>query len=75
MKRAGFTLIEILIVVGITVFFKEGMSEEEIEALGNQIGEDRRVRRMKFTSAEEAWEKYKKVFCGIGDMLQKWGEW
>ena len=38
-----------------------GLSEEEIKALGNRIGEDRRVRRIKFTSAEEAWEKYKKV--------------
>ncbi len=55
--------------VGITVFFKEGMSEEEIKALGNRIGEDRRVKRMKFTSAEEAWEKYKKVYFSGNEHL------
>ena len=35
--------------VGISLFFKEGLSEEEIRALGERIGEDKRVKRMKFT--------------------------
>ena len=55
--------------VGITVFFKEGMSEEEIRKLGTQIGEDKRVKRMKFTSAEEAWENYKKIYFSGNEKL------
>lgn len=55
--------------VGITVFFKEGMSQEEIRKLGEEIGRDSRVKRMKFTSAEEAWEKYKKVYFSGNEHL------
>lgn len=45
--------------VGITVFFDEGMEEEEILALGTQIGDRPEVDSMTYISAEEAWEKFK----------------
>ncbi len=45
--------------VGITVFFDEGMKEEEILALGEMIGERSEVSSMTYISAEEAWEKFK----------------
>lgn len=48
--------------VGITVFFDEGMEEEEILALGEMIGDRSEVASMTYTSAEEAWEKFKEEY-------------
>ena len=45
--------------VGITVFFDEGMKENEILALGQLIGDREEVATMTYISAEEAWEKFK----------------
>lgn len=55
--------------VGITVFFREGLSEQDIQDLGNRIGERPEVRRVKYTSAEEAWENYKKVYFAGNEKL------
>ena len=48
--------------VGVTVFFDEGLSEEEIQALGELIGARSEVADMRYVSAEEAWETYKKDY-------------
>ena len=48
--------------VGITVFFDEALSQEEITAIGQEIGGWGEVREMRFTSAEEAWENFKEVY-------------
>ena len=45
--------------VGITVFFDEGMKEDEILKLGKLIGDREEVATMTYISAEEAWEKFK----------------
>lgn len=45
--------------VCITVFFDNGMTEDEIKELGDKIGKLEVVARMKYTSPEEAWEKFK----------------
>lgn len=45
--------------VGITVFFDEGISEEQIGAIGEKISSRGEVSRIQFVSAEEAWEKFK----------------
>ncbi|MBQ6075820.1 MAG: permease-like cell division protein FtsX [Lachnospiraceae bacterium] len=55
--------------VGITVFFREGLSEQDILDLGNRISERPEVRRVKYTSAEEAWENYKKVYFAGNEKL------
>ena len=47
---------------GVTVFFDEGLSEEEIQALGEVIGARSEVADMRYVSAEEAWETYKKDY-------------
>ena len=47
--------------VGISVFFDESLSQEEIETIGQEIGTWREVREMRFTSAEEAWDTFKAV--------------
>ena len=40
--------------VGVTIFFDEGMSEDEMKAIGKKIAERPEVDRMEFTSGEEA---------------------
>ena len=55
--------------VGVTIFFEEGMTEEEIKAVGTELAKYPDVARMKFTSAEEAWENYKKVYFAGNEHL------
>ena len=45
--------------LGVTVFFVEGIKQEQIEAIGNEIKADNRVDKCEYTSAEEAWEGFK----------------
>lgn len=46
--------------VGISIFFEQGVTEEQIEQIGNQIKLRDEVATMEYISADEAWEKYKK---------------
>lgn len=46
--------------VGITVFFDEGLSSATKEDIGKAIREISEVKEVNYTSAEEAWEEYKK---------------
>ena len=48
--------------LGITVFFDDGLDDESIAALGDQIASWGEVREMIFTSAQLAWESFKEVF-------------
>lgn len=48
--------------VGVTVFFEEGINEEQITTIGDKIQERKEVRKINFISAEEAWEKCQKEF-------------
>ena len=41
--------------VGVTIFFDEGMSEDEMKGIGKKIAVKPEVDRMEFTSGEEAW--------------------
>lgn len=45
--------------VGITVLFDEGLTEEEIAEIGEQIKESVQVSSMDYTSAQEAWDSFK----------------
>lgn len=45
--------------VAVTVFFDEGLSEEEIQAIGEKIQARDEVSEAVFVSAEESWEQYK----------------
>ena len=55
--------------VGVTIFFDEGLSESEIRQIGEKLGDYKGVQRMKFTSAEEAWENYKKIYFSGNEHL------
>lgn len=57
--------------VGITVFFNEGMKEEDIRKIGEKIGANTEVARMVFTSADAAWEDFREVyFKGNEDLAE-----
>lgn len=48
--------------VAITVFFDEGLSEEQIKKIGSEIAKRTEVREMIYVSPEEAWESFKDVY-------------
>ena len=48
--------------VGITVLFDEGISEERIQAIGEEISQREEVIELKYTSPEEAWENFQKDY-------------
>lgn len=53
--------------VPITVFFDEGTTEEEIQAVGAAIQASPEVARMDYQSADQAWEDYKQKYFGDED--------
>lgn len=57
--------------VGITVFFNEDMSEDDIQKIGDEIRARDEVKEAKYVSAEEAWENFKKeYFKGVEDLAE-----
>ena len=50
--------------VAITVFFEEGLSEEEIQDIGGKLEKRDEVSSVNFVSAEAAWEQFKKEYFG-----------
>lgn len=57
--------------VGITVFFDEGISEEEIRQIGAQIEARSEVKETNYISAEEAWETFRKdYFKDVEDLAE-----
>lgn len=50
--------------VSITVFFNEGMSEDEILEIGEKIVARTEVAKVNYISAEEAWETFKEEYLG-----------
>ncbi len=61
--------------VGITVFFNEELSEDEIQSIGAQIQSWSEVREIHFVSAEEAWEKFKtEYFQGMEELAEGFEE-
>lgn len=57
--------------VGITVFFKKGITQEKIDDIGEQIVQREEVKEIQFISAEEAWEQFKEeMFKGKEKLLE-----
>lgn len=48
--------------VGVTVLFEDGISQEQIDKIGEEIHQFDGVTEVKFTSAEEAWEEFKQDY-------------
>lgn len=55
--------------VAVTVFFEEGMTEEEIKEVGERIEKRSEVSKMIYVSAEEAWEDYKEIYFSENPQL------
>ena len=61
--------------VGITVLFDESLTEEEILALGDEIGKRPEIREMKYVSAQEAWDSFKaEYFAGHEELAGGFAE-
>ncbi len=57
--------------VGITVFFDEGISEEQIDLIQGEVEACKTVERVVYISAEEAWEKFQKeMYSGKGNIKE-----
>lgn len=50
--------------ISITVFFKSGITDEEITGLQDKISMRAEVKEVVFTSAEQAWENFKETYFG-----------
>lgn len=48
--------------VAVTVFFDEGITQEKIEEIGDEIRSRVEVSKIEFTSADEAWENFKEIY-------------
>lgn len=71
-----FNLLELENDVGATVFFREGITEQELVDLKNKIVELDGVRRIEYISADEAWTKFKESHFSNedSDMLKSFGD-
>jgi cell division transport system permease protein len=50
--------------VAVTVFFDEGLSDEEKQHIGDLISDRKEVDHINFVSADEAWESFKEEYLG-----------
>lgn len=50
--------------VAVTVFFDEGLSDEEKQHIGDLISDRKEVDHINFVSADEAWESFKDEYLG-----------
>ena len=61
--------------VGLTVFFDENIDEDGIKLIGDAIRERKEVRQVRFVSAEEAWERFKKEnFSDSPELVESFGD-
>ena len=61
--------------VCVTVFFNEGISDTDIKEIGDKISNRVEVSNVHYTSAEEAWEKFKQdYFAGYADLANGFKE-
>ena len=71
-----YNMLELENDVGATVFFREGITEQELVDLKNKIVAIDGVRRIEYISAEEAWTKFRENHFSDkdSDMLKSFGD-
>ncbi len=71
-----YNMLELENDVGATVFFREGITEQELVDLKNKIVAIDGVRRIEYISADEAWTKFKETHFSDkdSDMLKSFGD-
>ncbi|MBP3238504.1 MAG: permease-like cell division protein FtsX [Lachnospiraceae bacterium] len=62
MANVRFVLYEAESNVGITVFFDEDITEEEIKEIGEKISDIQGVSNYEYLNADETWERYKREY-------------
>ncbi len=55
--------------VGITVFFNDDATNEEVRAVGDAIAARPEIKSSEYTSAEEAWEEFKNDYFDNNELL------
>lgn len=61
--------------IGISVFFDEGVSEEQIQAIGDALRHMPEVDHIEYVSAAEAWEKFKEEnFKDSPELVESFGD-
>ena len=55
--------------VGITVFFDDDATEEEVMAIGREIAAKKEIKSATFTSAEEAWDEFKTDYFHNNELM------
>lgn len=61
--------------VGVTVFFEENISSEEIQQIGKAIQQRKEVDHIKYVSPEEAWKHFKEEnFAKTPELAESFGE-
>ncbi len=55
--------------VGITVFFNDDASEEQVKALGREIEEREEIKSATYTSAEDAWNEFKTDYFHNNELM------
>ena len=58
--------------VGVTVFFDSGISQDQIDKIGDEIKERPEVTSVEYISAEETWENYKEKYLSE-DLAESFG--
>ena len=71
-----YNMLELENDVGATVFFREGITEQELVDLKNKIVAIDGVRRIEYISADEAWTKFRETHFSDkdSDMLKSFGD-
>lgn len=57
--------------VGITVFFDDDATEEQVKAIGQEIAARQEIKSATFTSAEEAWDEFKKDYFHDNELMAR----
>lgn len=60
--------------VGLTVFFDQGVEEEQIAAIGKKIRACKTVEKVKYISPEKAWENFQQEMYGEEDLKDTFGK-
>lgn len=55
--------------IAVTVFFDDGLDDDSIQRIGDEISARPEVDRIHYTSADEAWENFKSTYLGDYEYL------
>lgn len=72
-KNLNFMIREAESNIGVTVFFDEGTTEEEIQLLKANVEAIKGIKSVKYITAGEAWEQFKKEYLTEPELLESFG--